>query len=205
MYGGPKVSQQFQFYSRQFQFVKGNFSLFPAISISLTAISILFTAISILLTTISICSRQFQLTHSNFNLLTTISTYGNFNLLTAIPTYSAISICSRQRSRHFSLRSPFALVSATAADSGHQKSKRKIKSRYLKSIFKVKSENQKSNVDLRKLMPVDIEYRQPKSLLVPENYKLYQTLIWWPVNIYCTASPNGAIPHINPEAFNCYF
>ena len=41
--------------------------------------------------------------------------------------------------------------------------------------------------------------RQPKSLLVPENYKLYLRLIWWPVNIYCTASQNGSIPHINPS------
>ena len=31
--------------------------------------------------------------------------------------------------------------------------------------------------------------RQPKSLL----------LTWWPVNIYCTASQNGAIPHIYPS------
>ena len=31
--------------------------------------------------------------------------------------------------------------------------------------------------------------RQPKSLL----------LAWWPVNIYCTASQNGAIPHIYPS------
>ena len=41
--------------------------------------------------------------------------------------------------------------------------------------------------------------RQPKSLLLPENYKLYLALTWWPVNIYCTASQNGAIPHIYPS------
>ena len=35
------------------------------------------------------------------------------------------------------------------ADSGHQKSKIKIKSRYLKSIFKVKSENKKFKVNLQ--------------------------------------------------------
>ena len=29
---------------------------------------------------------------------------------------------------------------------------------------------------------------------VPENCKLYLTLIWWPVK--CTASQNGAIPHL---------
>ena len=92
------------------------------------------TTISILLTAISICSRQFQFAHGNFNLATVISicsqqfqfTHGNFNLLTAIllrqfQFYSrrfqythgnfailvkAISIFSRQRSRHFSLLSP---------------------------------------------------------------------------------------------------
>ena len=48
-------------------------------------------------------------------------------------------------------------MSTSAADSGHQKTKRKIKSRYLKLIFKVKSENQKLKVDSRTLMPVDSE------------------------------------------------
>ena len=57
-------------------------------------------------------------------------THSNFNLLTAIFRFA----------HH---------LSTTAADSGHQKSKRKIKSWYLKSIFKVKSENQKSIVDLQ--------------------------------------------------------
>ena len=86
-------------------------------------------------------SRQFQFTHGNFNLLTAISiyswhfqfTHGNFILLTAIFLFA----------HH---------LSTTAVDSGYQKSKRKIKSWYLKSIFekwKVKSENQKSIVDLR--------------------------------------------------------
>ena len=81
-------------------------------------------------------SRQFQFTHSNFNLLTAIYswqfqfTHSNFILLTAIFRFARY-------------------LSTTAADSGHQKSKRKIKSWYLKSIFKVKSENQKSIVDLR--------------------------------------------------------
>ena len=69
-----------------------------------------------LLTAISICSRQFQFVHGNFNLLTAISIYsrqfqfylrrfqftdGNFAIL-----LTALSIFSRQRSRHFSLRSP---------------------------------------------------------------------------------------------------
>jgi len=40
-------------------------------------------------------------------------------------------------------------LSTSVADSGHQQSKRKIKSRYLMSIFKMKSGNQKSKVDSR--------------------------------------------------------
>ena len=103
-------------------------------------------------------SRQFKFTHGNFNF-----TYGNFNLFTAISI----------RSRQFQLvHGNFNLLrhgnahgicrfahhlSTSAADSGHQKPKRKIKSRYLKSIFKVKSENQKLKVDSRTLMPVDSE------------------------------------------------
>ena len=91
-----------------------------------------------LLMAISNCSRQFQFTHGNFNLLMAISIYSrqfhfthrNFNLLPAIFRFA----------HH---------LSTTAADSDHQKSKCKIKSWYLKSIFKVKSENQKSIVDLR--------------------------------------------------------
>ena len=88
----------------------------------------LFTAISILLTRqFQFYSRQFQFTHGNFNFFTaTRLAHGIF---------------------HFAHH-----LSATAADSGHQKSKPKIKSRYLKSIFKEKSENQKSKVDLRTLL-----------------------------------------------------
>ena len=95
----------------------------------------------ILLTAISICSRQFQFTHGNFGSLTAISiifAHGKFNLLTAI------SIFWRQ-------------ITLTAFFASLTTSKRKIKSRYLKSIFKVKSENQKSKVDSRTLMPVDSE------------------------------------------------
>ena len=90
-------------------------------------------------------SWQFQFTHGNFKLFTAISIY-----------FMAISIYSRQF--HFT-HSNFNLLttifrfahhlSTTAADSDHQKSKCKIKSWYLKSIFKVKSENQKSIVDLQ--------------------------------------------------------
>ena len=100
-------------------------------------------------------SWQFQFTHVNFNLLTAISiyswqfqfTHSNFILLTAISMYS------RQfQFFHGKAHSIFRFahhLSTTATDSGHQKSKRKIKSWYLKSIFNVKSENQKSIVHLR--------------------------------------------------------
>ena len=129
-------SQQFQFYSRQFQFAHGNFNLFRAISILLTAISI--------------CSRQFQFTHGNFNLLTAISI-----LLTAISIYSGqfrnftpkeISIFHGNAHGIFHVSHH---LSSTATVATHQKSKRKIKSEYLKLIFKEKSENHKSKVDLR--------------------------------------------------------
>ena len=81
---------------------------------------------------ISICWRQFQFTHGNFSLLAAISfysqqfqfTHGNFSLPSPPVNYS-----SRQWPPKVK--------------------KRKIKSWYLKSIFKVKSENQKSIVDLQ--------------------------------------------------------
>ena len=129
-YGGPKVSQQFQFphgnfnlfraisiCSRQFQFVQGNFNL---------------------LTAISIYPRQFQFAHGDFNLLRAISQFyseGNFNFFTATLTafFASLTTCR--------LRRPTVAT--------HQKSKRKIKSGHLKSIFKEKSENHKSKVDLR--------------------------------------------------------
>ena len=89
-----------------------------------------------LLTAISTCSRQLQFAHSNFNLLTAISTcsrqfqfaHSNFNFLTANNAHGIFP-----RFVHH--------LSTSAAKSGHQKSKRKIKSRYLKSIFKVKHEH----------------------------------------------------------------
>ena len=112
-------------------------------------------------------SRQFQFVHGNFNLLTANFNFtpSNFNLPTIISIYSGkFQFYSRQfqfffsatRLAHGILRFAHHL-SATADDSGHRKSKRKIESRYLKSIFKVKSENQKSKVDLRTLMPVASE------------------------------------------------
>ena len=88
LYGGPKVSRQFQLHSRQFQFDHGNFNFthgnfnFTHGNFNLT------TAISTSLTTISIWSRQFQLHsrqflfgHGNFNF-----THGNFYLVKAIST-----------------------------------------------------------------------------------------------------------------------
>ena len=116
--------------SRQFQFFHCKF--------------ILLTPISILLTAISICSWQFQFVHGNFNLLTAISIYsrqfrnftqGNFNFFTATLTAFFASLTTCQ------LRRPTVAT--------HQKSKHKIKSGYLQSIFKEKSENRKSKVDLR--------------------------------------------------------
>ena len=106
----------------------------------------LFTAISIYSRQFQFYSQQFQFAHDNFNLLTAIST-----LLTAISIFFPAT-----RLAHGIFRFAHHL-SATADDSGHQKSKRKIESRYLKSILKVKSENQKSKVDLRTLMPVASE------------------------------------------------
>ena len=96
-------------------------------------------------------------TSTPFDYLFTVAQkcHRNSNLLTAIST------CSQQfQFFHGNAHGIFLFahhLSTSAADSGHQKSKRKIKSRYLKSIFKVKSENQKLKVDSRTLMPVDSE------------------------------------------------
>ena len=122
-YGGPKVS-------RQFQSAHGNFNL---------------------LTAISVCSQQFQFVHGNFNFTygNFNFTYGDFNLLTAISQFYSRHFQFFHGNAHGIFRFAHHL-SATAADSGlAPKSKRKIKSRYLKSIFKEKSENHKSKVDLR--------------------------------------------------------
>ena len=75
--------------------------------------------------------------------------------------FTAISTCSRQfQFFHGNTHGIFRFahhLSTSAANSGHQKSKRKIKSRYLTSIFKMKSGNQKAKVDSRTFMPVDSE------------------------------------------------
>ena len=155
------MSRQFQFAHGNFNFTHGNFNLFTAISVSLTAISISLTAISISLTAISICSRQFQFAHGNFSF-----THGNFNILTAISTCSrlfqfthgnfaillidkALSIFSRQRSQHFSLRTLPVSYSRRQYSGLAPKVKTQIESRYFKSIFKEESENHKSKVNLR--------------------------------------------------------
>ena len=146
-YGGPKVSRQFQFHSRQFQFVHGNFNLPTAISVSLTAILISLTAVSTY-------SRQFQLAHGNFNLFTAISTcsrlfqftHGNFAILLID---KALSIFSRQRSQHFSLRTPPVSYNRRqwpCTKSQNAKSKVDISSRSSKR--KVKITNQKSIYEL---------------------------------------------------------
>ena len=75
--------------------------------------------------------------------------------------FTAISTCSRQfQFFHGNTHGIFRFahhLSTSAADSGHQKSTRKIKSRYLMSIFKMKSGNQKAKVDSPTFMPVDSE------------------------------------------------
>ena len=99
-------------------------------------------------------SRQFQFTHSNFNLFMAIATAisicsrqfqftkGNFNLLTAIAT--AISVCSPQfqfaHSNFIFFTAMLSIfrfahyLSTMAADSSYQTS---IKTQNRKSIFKV--------------------------------------------------------------------
>ena len=171
-------------------------------SIFLTAISICsrqfqFThAISILLTAISICSRQFQLTHGNFNYLClrlVQFTHGNFNLFTAI------SICPRQfQFTHGN----FNFLTANNAH-GIFRFAHHVKRQNQKSIFKVDLQSEKWKSKIENRFANTYASRQwvdnRRVLLVPENYKLYQTLTWWTVNIYCTASQNGSIPHINPS------
>ena len=92
LYGGPKVSRQFQLHhgnfnlttaisiwSRQFQFGHGNFNFTHGNFNLVTAISTSLTAISIWSRLFQLRSRQFQFDHGNFNF-----THGNFNLVTAI-------------------------------------------------------------------------------------------------------------------------
>ena len=68
-------------------------------------------------------SRQFQFAQGTFNFFTaTLTTF-----------FASVTTCQ--------LQPPTVAL--------HQKSKRKIKSRYVKSIFKEESENHKSKVDLR--------------------------------------------------------
>ena len=146
-------SRQFQLAHGNFNFTHGNFNLLTAISICSWQFQFAHGNFN-LPTAISICSRQFQFTHGNFNLLTAI-------LITAISIlHTAISIYSRQF--HNFTQGNFNFFKATLTPffpslttcqlrrprvATHQKSKRKIKSGQLKSIFKEKSENhnQRSN------------------------------------------------------------
>ena len=178
----PKSVTTIQFSSQQFQFVHGNFNL--------------LTAISILLTAISICSRQFQLTHGNFNYLCLRLiqfTHGNFNLFTAI------SICPRQ------FQFTHGNFNFLTANNAHCifRFAHHVKRQNQKSIFKVDLQSEKWKSKIENRFANTYASRQwvdnRRVLLVPENYKLYQTLTWWTVNIYCTASQNGSIPHINPS------
>ena len=128
----------------------------------------LFTAISILLTAISIYLWQFQFAHGNFNLLMAISiTHSNFNFL-------------RQRSRHFSLLSP-------PVNFGGRQWPPKVKTQNQKSIFKVglQSEKWKSNIESR--FTNTYASRQwvytTNEFTGPRKYKLYLTIICWPVKL----------------------
>ena len=99
-----------------------------------------------------------QKCHGNFNF-----THGNFNLLMAISIYSRqfqfthskqFQFYSRQfQFFHGNAHGVFASLTTCQLRrptvAMHQKSKRKIKSQCLKSIFKEKNENHKSKVDLR--------------------------------------------------------
>ena len=174
--------------SRRFNFPHSNFNLFTAISIYSRNFNFthgnfnLFTAISAysrqfqlsLLTASSIYSRQFQLVHGNFNLPSAISlTHGNFNFLTANNAHGIFRFAHH------------------------------VKRQNQKSIFKVDLQSEKWKSKIENRFANTYASRQwvdnRRVLLVPENYKLYQTLTWWTVNIYCTASQNGSIPHINPS------
>ena len=165
--------------SRQFNFTHGNFNLFPAISIYSRQFQFysrqfqfvhgnfnLFTAILILLTAISICSRRFQFTHGNFNLFTAISicprqfqfTHGNFNFLTANNAHGIFRFAHH------------------------------VKTQNQKSIFKVDLQSEKWKSKIENRFANTYASRQwvdnRRVLLVPENYKLYQTLTWRTVNIF---------------------
>ena len=92
LYGGPKVS-------RQFQLAHGNFNLLTAISTCSRQFQLVHGNFN-LLTAISICSRQFQFAHGNFNLFTAISIFPrNFNFFTATLTafFASLTTCQLQR------------------------------------------------------------------------------------------------------------
>ena len=150
---GRLCSRQFQFVHGNFYFTHGNFNFtYGNFNFTYGNFNFTYGNSNLLMAISQFYSRQFQFTDGNFAillkaisiLLTAISIYwrqfrnftqGTFKFSTAMLTAFFASLTT---------------VSATAADSGlAPKSKRKIKSRYLKSIFKEKSENHKSKVDLR--------------------------------------------------------
>ena len=116
-------------------------------------------------------SGQFQFTHSNFNLFTAISIYSRqFQFAHSnFNLLTAISICSRQfQFFHGNAHSIFRFT--------HYLSTMAADSSYQTSKHKIESRYLKS-----------IFLTAPRKL-----YKLYLTIF-----IYCTASQNDAIPHIN--------
>ena len=145
--------------SRQLNFTHGNFHLFPAISIYSRQFQFY--------------SRQFQFVHGNFSSLTAISiifAHGKFNLLTAIST------CSRQF--QFALGN-FNFLTANNAH-GIFRFAHHVKTQNQKSIFKVDLQSEKWKSKIENRFANTYASRQwvdnRRVLLVPENYKLYQTL-----------------------------
>ena len=123
-----------------------------------------------LLTAISICSRQFQFVHGNFNLL------------------KAISICSQQLQQQFHFaHGNFNLLTAIS-----------IFSRQCYSIFRfahyLSTMAADSDVATKHQLKHKIESPYLKSIFFTAPRKLLALSNNF---IYCTASQNGAIPHIN--------
>ena len=134
------------------------------------------------------CYGNFNFTQGNFNLLP-----GNFNLLTAI------SICSRQfQFTH----SNFNFLTANNAH-GIFRFAHRVKTQNQKLIFKVDLQSEKWKSKIESRFTNTYASRQwvdnRRVYWSQKIIKNYLTLTWWPVNIYCTASQNGSIPHINPS------
>ena len=154
------------------------------------------------------CYGNFNFTQGNFNLLP-----GNFNLLKAISTLlTAISVCSWQFqfltaisicSRQFQFtHSNFNFLTANNAH-GIFRFAHHVKTQNQKSIFKVDLQSEKWKSKIESRFTNTYASRQwvdnRRVYWSQKIIKNYLTLTWWPVNIYCTASQNGSIPHINPS------